>query len=231
MEKNCVYPNGHACFAENQTKGRGQSDKSWVSAENNVCFSVAWNFEKALKIPHMLNYYIAIKLVKELHKNDFKKINTKWPNDLIFEGAKIGGILIDLVYRKDSKIYLVVGVGLNLKVSDNDKKSIDQDVAGLLSIKKNSNLTRNKIAGILLNAVLESLSEFEFCDYKNLSEDWNDIDYNYNKVKNIIIDNKKIKTTLMGINEFGKFCCFHDNKINLYEFSEVKIVKDELLCN
>ena len=72
----------------------------------------------------MLNYYIAIKLVKELHKNDFKKINTKWPNDLIFEGAKIGGILIDLVYRKDSKIYLVVGVGLNLKVSGNDKKGI-----------------------------------------------------------------------------------------------------------
>jgi BirA family biotin operon repressor/biotin-[acetyl-CoA-carboxylase] ligase len=225
MEKNCVYPNGHTCFAENQTCGRGLSNKSWVSTEKNVCFSVAWNFEKTLRMPHMLNYFIAIKLAKELHKKGFKKISTKWPNDLVFEGAKIGGILIDSVHRKDSKIYLVVGVGLNIKVSHDDKKNIDQDVAGLSSIKKNLSLSRSEIAAILLNAVLESLSEFELCDFKNLSEDWNNIDYNYNKLKTIMIGNEKIKTTLMGINEFGQFCCFHDNKINLYEYNEVKITK------
>ena len=71
MEKNCIYPSGHVCFAENQYQGRGMSNKSWISTESNVCFSVAWNYDKALKIPYMLNYHVAIKLVKNLSKNGY----------------------------------------------------------------------------------------------------------------------------------------------------------------
>ena len=49
MQKNCIYPNGHACFAENQHKGRGLSNKSWVAAQSNICFSVSvWNYDKDL---------------------------------------------------------------------------------------------------------------------------------------------------------------------------------------
>ena len=42
MEKNCIYPNGHVCFAEKQSNGRGMLEKSWLPTENNVCFSVAF---------------------------------------------------------------------------------------------------------------------------------------------------------------------------------------------
>ena len=52
MQKNCIYPSGHACFAEKQYKGRGLSNKSWIAAESNVCFSVAWNYKETLKTCH-----------------------------------------------------------------------------------------------------------------------------------------------------------------------------------
>ena len=126
MQKNCIYPNGHACFAENQHNGRGLSNKSWVAAQSNICFSVAWNYDKALEIPHMLNFHVAIKLVKNLSNNGFLGIQCKWPNDLIYNGSKLGGILIDIIYKKDSTIFLVVGVGINLEVSEADKKNVNQ---------------------------------------------------------------------------------------------------------
>lgn len=231
MQKNCIYPSGHACFAEKQYKGRGLSNKSWIAAESNVCFSVAWNYKETLKIPYMLNYYVAIKLVENLSKNGFLGIQCKWPNDLIFNGSKLGGILIDIVYRKDSTIYLVVGVGLNIKVSEDNKKSINQNIIDLLSVKSNYSSDRNKVSAILLNAVIESLSEFQNCDYQKLSEDWNNLDYNYNKLKTIKIDNKKIKAKLMGINNLGQLCCSHNDEISLYDINEVEIIKDEFLRN
>ena len=231
MQKNCIYPNGHACFAENQYKGRGLSNKSWIAAQSNVCFSVAWNYDKALKIPYMLNYHVAIKLVENLSNNGFLGIKCKWPNDLIFEGSKLGGILIDIVYKKDSTIFLVVGVGINIKVSEDNKKNINQNIADLLSLKNIDHCNRNKISAILLSAVIESLSEFQHCDYQKLSEDWNNIDYNYNKLKTIKVGNKKIKTKLMGINNLGQLCCSHNDKIHLYNINEVEIIKDEFLRN
>ena len=231
MQKNCIYPNGHACFAENQHKGRGLSNKSWVAAQSNICFSVAWNYDKALEIPHMLNYHVAIKLVKNLSNNGFLGIQCKWPNDLIYNGSKLGGILIDIIYKKDSTIFLVVGVGINLEVSEADKKNVNQNITDLMSLKNIDHCNRNKISAILLNAVIESLSEFQNCDYQKLSEDWNNIDYNYNKLKNIKIGNKKIRAKLMGINNLGQLCCLHDDKIYQYNINEVEIIKDEFLRN
>ena len=64
-----------------------------------------------------------------------------------------------------------------------------------------------------------------------LSEEWNNIDCNYDKIKTIIINNEKIKTTIKGINEFGQLCCFHNNKMNHYNINEVEIIKDEFLRN
>ncbi|MDC3386154.1 biotin--[acetyl-CoA-carboxylase] ligase [Gammaproteobacteria bacterium] len=231
MEKNCIYPNGHTCFAEKQLNGRGMLEKSWLTTESNVCFSVAWNYEKPLEIPHMLNYFVAIKLVDELTQRGFSGIKTKWPNDIIYEGAKLGGILIDAVHRKDSKLYLVVGVGVNLKTSEADKSNIDQKISDLISTSSDPLADRNKIASFLLHAVIQSLSEFKEYDFRKISEDWNNMDYNLNKLKTIMVKNKKIKTTLKGINELGQLCCFHDDKINLYNINEVRIIKDEFLRN
>jgi|TARA_B100001059_G_scaffold65203_1_gene61410 BirA family biotin operon repressor/biotin-[acetyl-CoA-carboxylase] ligase len=232
IEKNCVYPNGHACFAEKQTNGRGTQGKKWIGLENNICFSVSWNFDQPIQHPHMLNYALAVKLVKYLNQEGFKDIKTKWPNDLICEGAKLGGILIDLIYKKNSKIYLVAGVGINFEASEDDQEKVDQKIIDLKSLhKKSYKIKRNKIASILLEAVIKSLSEFDKCNYKKLSEDWNNIDYNYDKKKTVLINNKEVITKLMGINEIGQLICFHDNKEHLYNINEVKLIKNESLRN
>ena len=232
LEKNCKYPSGHTCFAENQTNGRGMHDNKWFSSKNNICFSVSWNYEKLLENIHMLNYAIAVQVVKNLNIVGFKDIKLKWPNDLMFNNAKLGGILIDLVHIKNKKIYLVVGLGINLEVSKNDNNIIDQKISDLKSSYRNATeIEKNKIAATLLDAIVKCLSKFEEYDFKKLSEEWNNMDYNYNSSKKILVHDKEIIAKLMGINESGKLNCFHDKTIHAYNIGEVKILKDELLCD
>ena len=61
------------------------------------------------------------KISKKFIQQRIFRIQCKWPNDLIYNGSKLGGILIDIIYKKDSTIFLVVGVGINLEVSEADK--------------------------------------------------------------------------------------------------------------
>ena len=79
-----------------------------------------------------------------------------------------------------------------------------------------------------MDAIIKCLSKFEEYDYKNLSEEWNTMDYNYNNIKKILVNDKEISAKLMGINESGQLNCFHGEKIHAYNINEVQIIKDEL---
>ena len=231
LEKNCVYPNGHTCFAEKQTRGRGVSDKEWVDVKKNICFSVAWNYEECHKHPHMLNFLLAVKVVNALKILGYKDICAKWPNDIVHDGSKLAGILIDSKYKKDSKVYMVIGIGLNIDTSIEDKNSIGQEVTDLYSVDKKIVIPRNKIAASILTSVIECLSEFYNYDLKKLSDEWNLIDYNLGKDKIIVVDKKRMNVEIKGINNIGQLCCSHNGKLNFYNFNEVEIIKDEILCD
>tara|TARA_B100000927_G_scaffold289101_1_gene285047 strand:- start:1433 stop:2254 length:822 start_codon:yes stop_codon:yes gene_type:complete len=232
MEKNCIYPNGHTCFAEEQTNARGVSGNRWQNVNKNICFSVAWNFKENSLNLHMLNFLVAIKLIEALDRIGYIGIQAKWPNDIIYEGFKIGGILIDIKFKKNSQIFVVLGVGINLELSSTDKKNIDQKASDLQSVDSKIKLDRNKFSAELLGAIIECLSQFEKYDYKKLSDEWNRIDYNFNKVKMIeVCNNEIIEVQIKGINANGQLCCLYKNKLNNYNFNEVKIIKDEILRN
>lgn len=226
LEKNCIYPNGHTCLAEKQTMGRGMLNKSWLSVRKNVCFSTAWSFDENMKNFHLLNFLIAAKIISSLKNLKYSKIQAKWPNDIIYNDAKLAGILIDVIFKKNSKVYVVVGVGINIEVDNNDKKIIDQKITSLSEIT-NHKLSRNTIAAALISAVVESLSIFKNYDFKKLSEEWNKIDYNYNKHKKLLINGIKIDNAkLLGINEKGQLRCLQNEIVNYYNINEVKIIND-----
>ena len=213
-------------MAEKQTMGRGMHNKSWLSVKKNICFSTAWSFNEKIKNFHMLNFLIGIKVVSSLKNLNNSKIKVKWPNDIIYNDAKLAGILIDVIFKKNTKLYVVVGVGINIEVDNNDKKIIDQKITSLSEIT-NHKLCRNTIAAALISAVVESLSIFQNYDFKKLSEEWNKIDYNYNKNKKLLnIGKKVIKGKLLGINEKGQLRCLQNEIVNYYNINEVKIIND-----
>ena len=94
--------------ADKQTDGRGRNQKKWESPKGNISFSYGFFCEK----PHpALSLLAGLKTKIALEKVFGKCVKLKWPNDLIYESKKIGGILVETEYFED-KFLIVIGLSL-----------------------------------------------------------------------------------------------------------------------
>ena len=99
-------------LSENQTKGRGTMGKKWISKKGNLFLTIFFDMTKKkidFKKFAVLNAYLLKSILVKKFSN---KIKIKWPNDLLFEGKKICGILQETVIN-EGKQFLIVGIGIN----------------------------------------------------------------------------------------------------------------------
>lgn len=97
--------------AERQTSGRGRRGRSWIGCEGNLYMSLG--IEAALieldKIVFMTSLCLLL-TINELRKNVKVEVKLKWPNDVLVNGGKVSGILLE----KGQGDYLIVGIGVNI---------------------------------------------------------------------------------------------------------------------
>lgn len=89
--------NGTVCLAEKQTAGRGRRGRTWYSPESeNLYFSILWHYpmEQAADLPP-LSLVVALIIAESLTAQNVKDIQIKWPNDIYYQGKKMGGILLE----------------------------------------------------------------------------------------------------------------------------------------
>ena len=99
-------------LSEKQTQGRGTMGKKWISKKGNLFLTIFFDMSKKkidFKKFAVLNAYL---LRSILTKKFTRKIKIKWPNDLLFDGKKICGILQETVINAEKK-FLIVGIGIN----------------------------------------------------------------------------------------------------------------------
>lgn len=96
-----------------QTQGRGQQKRQWVSPEGNIYLSTLLNVQ--IPIDGRLALEIALNIT-QMPSLEALNINVKWPNDLYFKQKKLGGILIEPISSNQA----IVGVGINLTPIQDD---------------------------------------------------------------------------------------------------------------
>ena len=124
-------------IAEKQKKGRGQYGKKWVSYKGNLFVSIFFpinNIKLSLKNLTKLNCLLVKKLVSEFYKG---KILIKKPNDLLINKKKISGILQETLLKSD-KIFIIVGIGINLNKSPDIKNYPTTNLFSLTNKKINT---------------------------------------------------------------------------------------------
>ena len=107
-----------AVFTFNQTKGRGQYGNKWeVIPNENLAYSIAVTSDEISISDVCLNYYTAI-IVRDFLDNLTKaSVYIKWPNDIILNGKKVCGILIEKT-KKNGNDYFIIGIGINILQKD-----------------------------------------------------------------------------------------------------------------
>ena len=144
--------------ADKQTDGRGRNQKKWESPKGNISFSYGFFCGK----PHSaLSLLAGLKTTIAIEKVFGKFVKLKWPNDLIYESKKIGGILVETENFED-KFLVVVGIGINLKVNPNEPHWGDLD--------ENLNDEEKKL--LFIQELASEISKLENFSDENWLSDW-----------------------------------------------------------
>ena len=106
-----------------QTAGRGRRGRTWYAEPGNaLLFSVACVLPRPLEGLAGLSLAVGVALVDGLRSLPLGpaagQIALKWPNDVLFEGDKLAGILIETAWSTDDASAVVIGIGTNVKGAD-----------------------------------------------------------------------------------------------------------------
>jgi BirA family biotin operon repressor/biotin-[acetyl-CoA-carboxylase] ligase len=152
---------GLAVFSKDQTRGKGQREKEWLSAPgNNIALSVVIEpLMPEASRPFLFSMATALAVYDLLADLIKDNLSIKWPNDLYWNDRKAAGILIENQWQGGEWKFAVIGIGIN--VNQSDFGSLDNKAVSILQItgKENDPLTLAKRLCEYLERRLEQLKE------------------------------------------------------------------------
>jgi BirA family biotin operon repressor/biotin-[acetyl-CoA-carboxylase] ligase len=154
------------CLVERQTAGRGRRGRSWHSPYGtSLAFSLLWRFDGDAGRLAGLSLAVGVCTLEALLRSDTQvrdgDVLLKWPNDLLWRGQKLGGILIEMAGDAAGPCNVVIGIGLNI----NNRSlavdaQIDQPWTDLQTVTGRT-VSRNRLAAELIEVLCQRLPEFE----------------------------------------------------------------------
>ncbi|CAA9891478.1 Bifunctional ligase/repressor BirA [Candidatus Methylobacter favarea] len=217
-------PSGFICFAERQTAGKGRRGRQWVSPYgSNIYLSILWRYQQGGPAAISgLSLAVGIAVIRALKQHNINNIGLKWPNDIYSRGKKLGGILVEVSGESDGPCTAVIGLGLNLFLSETESEVIAQAWTDLSKITGQHKLFRNELAGTLLNHLLPVIAGFESVGIKAYLDEWRAYDCLAGRLVTILLADKQLKGTVEGINDTGMLLLKHaDGSVQAYASGEV----------
>jgi BirA family biotin operon repressor/biotin-[acetyl-CoA-carboxylase] ligase len=143
-------PSGAVCLTEYQQAGRGRHGRQWISPfGHNVYLSMLWRFEMAPMQVAGLSLAAAVGVLRTLQEFNCMGAGLKWPNDILWEGKKLAGLLLEVSGEAGGPSQVVIGVGLNTWLGNNGEE-IDQPWIDLSSIPNVQPHNRSQLAARLI---------------------------------------------------------------------------------
>jgi len=164
-------PSGLAVAAELQTRGRGRRGRGWhTGLGDSLTFSVLWRFRQGAGALHGLSLAVSVALVRALRDLGATEAMVKWPNDVLWRGHKLAGVLIEVQGSTEGPSAVVIGIGINVRLDESVRGRIDQPVVDLTSAGVPPH--RNRILGHVLAQLAEVLGVFSERGFAPLKPEW-----------------------------------------------------------
>lgn len=158
------------CLAEQQNAGRGRRGRQWHSPfAKNMYMSVAWHFESGVSALEGLSLAVGVAICRALESLGVHDAKLKWPNDILINKNKLGGVLIELGGDAVSDCVAIIGVGLNVHMDD-DGERIDQPWVSLS--EQGYKVGRNALAVAMIEELIRLLSSYESQGFHSYRAQW-----------------------------------------------------------
>lgn len=161
-----------AVLAEAQFAGRGRRGKVWQSPFGaNLYLSFGWRFSEGVAAVAGLSLAVGV-AVAELLSSEFGiEVDLKWPNDVLYQSKKLAGILIETSLSADGSCAAVVGMGLNVGMTNSAATQIDQPWIDLATVT-GSAIDRDALAGKIIFSLEQLLSSYAAEGFQHWRERW-----------------------------------------------------------
>lgn len=154
-------PDRTVVLAETQRAGRGRRGRPWQSPPGyNIYLSCLKHFDGELGELSGLSLAAGVGVAAALTELGITGVGLKWPNDVLVDGRKLAGILVELAGGSGAGAAAIVGIGLNVRLPDTVRAHIDQPATDLATLCGNAPPARNLIAARLTRHLRATLDGF-----------------------------------------------------------------------
>lgn len=188
-------------MAEQQSAGRGRRGRQWASPfAQNLYFSLVLRIEGGMRQLEGLSLVVGLAVRDALHELGVVTAGLKWPNDVLVEGRKIAGILLELVGDPADVCHVVLGIGINVNMQES--AVVDQAWTSI-RLETGKLVERNELASILCNSLRRYLERHSQSGFGALRAEWEQAHLWQGKPVSLIAGVNTIEGTVLGIDEQG----------------------------
>ncbi len=203
-EASAGAPSGAVCLAERQTAGRGRRGRAWISPFGvNLYLSILWRYPLAPAALGGASLAVGAALAEILRTAGVSDLALKWPNDILWQGRKLAGLLLEVAGESQGPSHLVVGVGLNLRMDPTQGNDIDQPWTTLDQALNGKPLSRNRLAARILDDLMAALEQYGSEGLAPFLDRWRQFDTLQGKPVRLLMGERIIEGRHAGIGPDG----------------------------
>jgi BirA family transcriptional regulator, biotin operon repressor / biotin---[acetyl-CoA-carboxylase] ligase len=194
-----------ACLAEFQSAGRGRRGRRWVAPfASGLCLSVSWSYRDAPATLGALSLAAGVAALRALRRLGVESAALKWPNDLVHADRKLGGILIDLRGEAAGPAYVVVGVGINVRLPRAAREALAAEgVAATDLAEIGAAAERNALAAALVAELFLALGEFGARGMAAFADEWRAADALAGRPVSVLHGGRQLEGVARGVDADG----------------------------
>lgn len=164
-------PDGTVVIAKRQTSGRGRRGRDWASPMGNLYASLLLRPDYEPQEAAQLSFVTALAVAKTVGEvlPAHKRIELKWPNDVLVEGRKISGILLESALAGNGQLdWIIIGCGIN--IASHPKLALGE--ATSLAAEGARPVTPDDVLESLVGAIHEGIAGWETNGFAPVREAW-----------------------------------------------------------
>ena len=196
-------PNGTLVIADKQTAGRGRCGRVWETPKGTaIAMTLLMRPNLRPEKASMLTLVMGMAVTRAVNELYSLNCQIKWPNDIVYQGKKLCGILTEMSADMDQIHYVIVGIGINVQMTDFPKEI--QNTATSLKLVTGKTLLRNKLLAKVLEEFEVLYEQFVSAEsLKNLKAEYESRLANKDNCVNVLAPSGVWQGICLGIKEDG----------------------------
>lgn len=227
LRRGASLPDASVCLAEVQTGGRGRRGRRWrMPLAAGIAMSVLWRFDQGLSALQGLSLAVGAAVRDALVHAIGASVGLKWPNDLWWQGRKLGGVLIEASGESTGPCTVVIGLGLNHDLPAQAMEGLDQpwtDLATLARATSRPLPRRNDVVAIVLDHLLPELERFEAEGLEPVLARWREGDVLAGRLATVETAGRRHEARIEGIDGSGRLLARFDGRLQALSSAEVSV--------